>query len=153
MAGDENETKQIVSDVIVLRDIKIRHGHVSLRLKLATQFFMFSLEELVAAKVIDGAVLRRGHQPSAGIVWNARLRPPLESNHESILRKFLGHTDVADDASEPGYKPGRLDPPNCVDCAVGSGGRHGYPSHHLQIVRATRRPGVLKLPVLFRCCE
>ena len=68
MAGDENKPQQIVSDVIILRDVEIRHGHVLLRLKLATQFFMLPLEEFVATKIIDGAILRGGHQPGAGII-------------------------------------------------------------------------------------
>jgi hypothetical protein len=45
-------------------------------------------------------MLRGGHQPSTGIVRNARLRPPLEGGNESFLRQLLGQTDIADDASE-----------------------------------------------------
>jgi len=42
-----------------------------LHLKLAAEFFVFAFEELVAAPVIDGAMLRGGHEPGAGIVWDA----------------------------------------------------------------------------------
>src|SRR5207237_56603 len=94
--------------------------------------------ELFPAKVIDGTMLRGGHQPSAGIVRNARLRPPLEGRDESILCELLGYTDIADDAGEASDEPGRLDPPHGIDCAMGQGRRHGYPSHHLQMVRASR---------------
>ena len=80
---------------------------------------MLALEELVAAKEIDGTMLRCGHQPGAGIVRNTRFRPTLEGDDESVLREFLGQTDIADDTSEAGDEPGRLDPPDCVDDAMG----------------------------------
>src|ERR1700730_165735 len=148
MAGDKHQTKQVISDVIIIRDAEISHGHVLLCLKLATQFFMLSLEELVAPKVIDSPVLRGGHQPSAGIIRNARLRPPLQSSNESILRELFRHTDVANDASQAGDQPGRLDPPHGVDGAMGVGSRHGHPSDHLQIVRASQRSAVNSWPLL-----
>jgi len=66
-----------------------------------------------------------GHKPGAGVVRNARLRPPLEGGHESVLRELFGQTDIADDMSEAGYKPGRLDPPDCVDDPMNIRGRHG----------------------------
>jgi hypothetical protein len=89
-------------------------------------------------------MLRGSRQPGAGIVWNARLRPPLEGSNKSVMRELLGYTDVADDACETGNEPGRLDPPDGVDGAMGEGRRHGYPSHHLQSAHASLGRGGLK---------
>ena len=36
MARDEHETKEVIADVIVLRDFEIRHGRLLLRLELTT---------------------------------------------------------------------------------------------------------------------
>src|ERR1700739_411849 len=99
---------------------------------------MLAFENFIPTKVVDGAVLRGSHQPSAGIVRDARLRPTLERRDESILRKFFGHAHVADNASEAGDQPGRLNPPDRIDRGMCHGGRHAHPSPHLQIVRASR---------------
>src|SRR5260370_32974063 len=99
---------------------------------------MLAFEKFIPAKVIDCALLSGSQQPGAGIVRDARLRPPLERRDESILRKLLGHTYVADDASKPGDQSGRLNPPDRIDRGMCDGGRHAHPSHHLQIVRASR---------------
>src|SRR2546427_3525880 len=47
-------------------------------------------------------MLRGGHEPSARIVRDARLRPALERDDERVLRQVLGQTDVAGDPGEPG---------------------------------------------------
>src|ERR1700676_3080182 len=106
---------------------------------------MLTLKQLVPAKVIDGPMLRGGHQPSARIVRNARLRPPLEGSDKSILRQLLGHTHIADNASEASNEPGGFDPPNRIDRGMCEGRCHVHPSHHLQILRASRQlaPGML----------
>jgi hypothetical protein len=87
---------------------------------------VLALEELVSAKEIDGMMLSGGHKPGAGVVRNARLRPPLEGGDESVLRELFGQTDIPDDTSEAGDEPGRLDPPDGVDDAMGIRRRHGY---------------------------
>ena len=71
---------------------------------------MLKFEELVSAKEIDGAMLSGGQEPGARVVRNARLRPLLECGDESVLRELFGQSDIADDTSEPGDEPGRLDP-------------------------------------------
>ena len=64
-----------------------------------------------------------GHQPRAGIVGHARLRPLLERGDQRVLRQLLGEADVAHHAREPGDQLGRLDAPDRVDRAVYVGGR------------------------------
>ena len=93
---------------------------------------------LFRRNVIDGAMLRGGHEPGARVVRDARLRPLLERGDEGVLREFLGKTDVAHDPRETGDEPGRLDPPDCVDRAMCIGSRHGYRSHHLRSAGASR---------------
>ena len=78
MARYENETQEVVANIIVERGFEIRHGHLLLRLKFATQLRVLELKTLVATPKIDGAILRGGHQPRARIVWNSGLRPLLE---------------------------------------------------------------------------
>src|SRR5216684_4017151 len=138
MTGYEHETKEVVADVIVERGIEIRHGHLLLRLELATQLLVLALESLVSAEEVDCTVFRSGHEPGARVVRDARFRPLLERSDESVLREFLGKTDIADDPRETRDDPGRLDPPDCVDCAMCIGSRHGYRSHHVQSVSASR---------------
>src|SRR5713226_9244649 len=96
MAGGEDEAQEIVADVVVDCCVEIRHG-LFLSLKLATEFLVLALEPRVSAEVIDGTMLGSGHKPGAWIVWDARLRPLLESSDESILCEILGSTDVAHD--------------------------------------------------------
>ena len=129
MTRHEHQSQQIVFDVVVqVCGVEIRHGHVLLRLQLATEFLVLALEQLVATKVIDGAMLRGGHEPRARIVRNARLRPPLQRDDQRVLRELFGHTHVADDPRQPGDQPGRLDPPDSIDSAMGISDGHGDPS-------------------------
>ena len=51
-------------------------------------------------------MLRRGHEPGARVVRDARLRPLLERGDERVLREILGQADVAHDAREAGDEPG-----------------------------------------------
>ena len=65
--------------------------------------------------MIDGPMLRRGHQPRARIARHAGRRPLLQRGDQSILRQFLGQADIAHDARQAGDQPGRFDPPDGVD--------------------------------------
>ena len=78
-------------------------------------------------------MFRSGHEPGARIVGYARLRPLLKRGDESVLGEVLGEADIADDAGQAGDEPGGFDPPDCIDCAMGIGSRHGYRSHHVSI--------------------
>jgi len=42
----------------------------------------------------------------------------LERGNEAVLCKLLSRPDVADEASQPGDEPGRLDPPDRFDGAM-----------------------------------
>ncbi len=85
VTGYEDEAQEVVADIIVERGIEIRHGHLLLRLKLATQLRVLKLETLVAPPEIDSAILGGGHQPRTRIVWNSGVRPLLERGDESVL--------------------------------------------------------------------
>src|SRR5947207_418823 len=60
--------------------------------------------------MVDGAMLRRRHEPRARIVRDARLGPLLERGDERILREVFRDADVADDARQTGDESGGLDP-------------------------------------------
>jgi hypothetical protein len=89
--------------------------------ELVCQLFVFAIEQLVAPEVVDGAMLCGGHQPGAGIPWDARFGPLLERGDQRILRQILGHADIPDDACEPGNETGRFDPPDGIDRAMSLG--------------------------------
>ncbi len=131
MTGGEDEAQQVVAHVIVERGVEIRHGHLLLRFELAAELLVLALEPLVSAEEIDGAMFRRGHEPGARVVRDARLRPLLERGDKSILRQLFGKADIAHDPRETGDEPGRFDPPDRVDGAMYVGSRHCYRSHHL----------------------
>ena len=95
-----------------------------LDLELVAELLVLALEQLAAAQAVDRAVLRGRHQPGARVVGHARLRPVLERGDQRVLRQLLGEADVAHHAREPGDQPGRLDPPDRVDRAMGIGSRH-----------------------------
>src|SRR4029077_3705689 len=100
MTGDEDEAKEIVANSVVDPGVEIWHGHLLLRFELAAELLVLALEELVAAKVINGAMLGGGHEPGAGIVRDAGGGPLFECGDESVLRELLGDADIAHDACE-----------------------------------------------------
>ena len=125
MAGGEHEAQEIVADVVVERGVEVRHGRLLLDLELVAELLVLALEQLVAAQAIDGAMLGGRHQPGAGVVRDARLRPALERGDQRVLRQLLGQADVAHDAREAGDELRRLDPPDRVDRAMGVLSRPG----------------------------
>ena len=129
MTRGEDETQEVVANVVVESRFKIRHGHLFL-FKLATEFFVLALEHSVSAEVINSTMLSGGHEPGAWVSRDARLRPLIERGEESILCEVLGETDVAHDPHEAGDEPRRLDSPDCVNRAMCIGSRHCYRSHH-----------------------
>ena len=138
MTGREHEAQEVVPEVVVHRGLELRHRHLPAGLELAPELLVLALEPLAAAQPVDGPMLRGGHEPGPRVVRDPRLRPPLEGDDESVLGELLRETDVAHDPREPGDEPGRLDPPDRVDRAMGLGSRHGYRSHHLHSLRARR---------------
>ena len=88
---DEHQAQEVVADVVVERRVEIRRTAISCSsLELAAELLVLALEPLVPAEVIDGAMLRGGHEPGARVVRDARLRPLLERGDQRILRQVLG---------------------------------------------------------------
>jgi hypothetical protein len=130
MTGGENEAQEVVADILVDRGIEIRRALSSTDLDLATQLLMLAFGELAPAKEIESAVLRRGHEPGARVVRDARCRPALKRGEECLLRQLLGQTNVAQDPGQAGDELRRFDPPDRVDRAMRIGGRHGLRLEH-----------------------
>src|SRR6266581_2103771 len=128
MAGDEHEAQEVVADVVVHAidqgGFVVRRRHLLLELHLAGQLLVLALEELVAAEVIERAVLGGGYEPGARVVRDARPGPGLERGDESLLSELLGETDVAHHPRETGDDLRGLDPPYRVDRAMRGGSRH-----------------------------
>jgi hypothetical protein len=116
VAGGEDEPQQIVADIVVQRgvEIRLRTG----RFELVAQLLVLALEQLVAAPVIDRAVLGGGHEPGPGIPRNAGCRPLFERGEERVLREVLAEPDVTDHPGQRRDKLRRLDAPDGVDRAV-----------------------------------
>ena len=129
VTGGEDEAEQVVSDVVVDRGVELVDRGVAPKVELAPQSSCLRSGRPVS-ELVDRAILGRGHQPGAGILGNARLRPLLERDDERLLREVLGEAHVADDPGQPRDEPRRLDSPDRVDRAMRVGSRHGYRSHH-----------------------
>jgi hypothetical protein len=125
MAGREHEAQEVVADVVVDRGFEIRHRRLQPGKGRSTELLVLALEQLAPAQPVDRAIPGGGHEPGARVVRNARLRPPFERHHESVLRELLGQADVAHHPRQAGDEPGRLDPKDRFDGAMGVGSRHG----------------------------
>jgi hypothetical protein len=123
VARHEDEAQDVVLHVL---DLGGEVGLVELLddLQLAPDQLLLALERHAPAQRVDAPALGGGHEPGAGLVRDARLRPLLERGDERVLRQVLGHRHVTDDASQPGDEPGRLDPPHGVDRTMGGRRRH-----------------------------
>lgn len=73
MAGGEDQAEQIVAEVVV--EGRGRIGLLAQHLDAARQLLVLLRRELVAAEEIDGAALGDRHEPGAGLVRDALLRP------------------------------------------------------------------------------
>ena len=114
----EAEERHEEAIVVVDGGVEIVHRAVASVLDATDDLLLLSLEHPAAAKEVDGAVLRRGHEPGARVVRDACLRPLLERGDERVLRQVLGEADVPHDPDEPRDHLGGLDPPDCVDLAA-----------------------------------
>src|SRR5207247_1632742 len=72
MAGHEDETEEIITDVLV--DRLIHFAAALSALDIATDLVMLALERLATADHVDRPMLRGAHQPGARSLWNARHR-------------------------------------------------------------------------------
>ena len=142
MAGGEDQAQEIVAHVVVERVVGIGGGALLLgpHVEVVTELLVLALEELGATESIDGAILRRRHQPRAGILRHAGFRPLLEGREERILRELLGGVEVADESRQPGDERGRLHLPHRVDRGLRLFDGHDGESKHSDPRRARRRP-------------
>ena len=125
MARHEDEAEEVVPDVFVGGHLEV--NALTSPLDVTTDLLVLALERLSAADQIDRLMLRGPHQPGAWLLRHAGDGPLLERCHQGVLRKLFGRCEVADDASQPGHEPGRLDAPDRFDRAVRlGGGRPGY---------------------------
>src|SRR6185312_3324059 len=134
MAGDEDETKQIITDIVIDGRVEIDRGRIVLRPDLVPDVILLSLDDLAMAHCVDRAPFCGGHEPCAGIVRYSRFRPLVQRGDECILSEVLGESDVAYNACQAGDEFRRLDSPDRVDCAMRSGFRHAYKSGHARSV-------------------
>jgi hypothetical protein len=116
--------------MVVERGIEIGHGALLLGLEFVAQLLVLPVEQLVSAQQVDGSALGSSHEPGAGIVGDADLRPALERDQERVLCEVLGDADITHHAGEAGDQLRRFDAPDGIDGAMGLGGGHGYQSGH-----------------------
>ena len=127
MAGHEQQTQQIVVDVVVFaHGVGERGGCFEFGFELPADFLVLVFQQFAPTQVVDGAVLGHGGEPGAGVVGDAGLRPALERGDQRVLRQFFGQADFAHHARHRRDDPGGFDPPECVDGAMdGAAGHRG----------------------------
>ena len=128
MTADEDEAEEVVTELVVHRGVEIGDPRLLPVLEVVPELLELALQPLVPADEIDRAMLRRGHEPGAGVIGDARLRPFLERDDQRVLGELFGEPDVPHDPHQPGDEPGGLDSEHRVDRAMGLGSRHGYQS-------------------------
>ena len=119
MAGHEDQPEDVVGHLV---DLRREVGTVEL-----LEGLQLAPDQLRAcARASRDAVVRRSPRRLAVAISQAPglsgmpcPRPLLERGHQRVLRQVLGHCHVADDPGQPGDQPGRLDPPDGVDRAMG----------------------------------
>src|SRR5713226_2323665 len=121
MAGHEDEAEEVVPDFLVDRRVQVQAFPSAL--DIASHLVVLALERLPAPDQVDRAVFRGSHQPGARTLRHAIGGPLLERGDEGVLCELLSRPDVAYKASQPGYEPGRLDPPDRFDRAIHFGSR------------------------------
>jgi hypothetical protein len=118
MAGGEDETEQVVADLVIERRVEI--GSLQFRVhELVPDLGMLFVDTPRPAEMIDRSMLCRGHQPGARVGGDSRLRPPLQRGEERILGEVFRHADVPDSPSQRCDEAGRFDSPYGLDGAVG----------------------------------
>ena len=126
MAGNEDESQQIVADIIgVERLIEARRGRGLLGFDLLPQLFVLDAETLGAAELVERAVFRGSHQPRAGAARDARHCPFFQGCHQGVLRQVFGEAHVAHQPREAGNQFRGFHSPDGVNGAVEVGGHRG----------------------------
>ena len=127
MTRNEHQAQQVVTDLVIERGIDrfaIVDEVTALGLDFAPELLVLAPHELRVAHGVDRAMLRRLHEPGAGLGRNALVRPLLECRHERFLRKLLGLADVAHHAREAGDELRPLDAKYRFDCGMRRRLRH-----------------------------
>ena len=138
MAGGEDEAQEVVADVVVEGRVEIRHRHFLRPRARGRAPRACARSSVFRRKRSMARCFAVAMSQAPGLSGHARLRPLLERGDQGVLGQLLGQADIAHDPRETGDEPGRLDPPDRVDRAMGIGSRHGYRSHHLQSGSASR---------------
>jgi len=150
MAGDEYQPQQIVANIVIHGSSEVGDCIFTLG-EFAAENLVLAVDQCPSAEVVDGAMFRRGHQPGARILGDARFRPLLKSGNQCVLCEFLGNPNVAYDSSQPGNYAGRLDSPNGFDSVMRLGSCHSYRSQHVHGFYATSAR--LRMPAQFCSAE
>ncbi len=133
MAGGEDQSQQFIAEVVVQGGLEVFDASIAFILEVAADLVVLLRQHLVAAEPIDGPALGRGHQPGAGIVRDAGLRPFGERGDERVLRQLFGEAHVAHHAGEARDEPGLFDAEDRFDRVMGFGR-----SPHVPLKRAKR---------------
>ena len=132
VTGGEDQAQQVVAERVGDLGGEVGRVRLAAQLQVAPELLGLAPVHVGAAHAVDRAVLGRGHQPGAGVVGDAGLRPLLERRDQRLLREVLGEADVAHEAREARDQPRGLDPPDRIDRALDVGRRH---------LATRRRPG------------
>jgi hypothetical protein len=126
MTRREDQPQQVVADVLVERRLELLHTRFLPLLELVSKLFVFAIDELAAAEVVDRAAFGDGHQPCAGISRDAGLGPLLERGDERVVREVFGKAHVSHDSRDAGDDLRRLDAPHRIDgvCCSVAGPQH-----------------------------
>src|SRR5262249_24928386 len=138
MTGDENQSKQVVADVVIKRGVEVWYCHL-LGLEITPELLMFTIQQRTASQLINRTMIGGGHEPRTWFVGDAGFGPLFERRDHRVVSEVFGEADIAHDPCETGDKSGPLDPKYRVDCSVCIDSSHHYRSHHLQPVIASRK--------------
>src|SRR6185437_7310435 len=118
MTGSENETEEVVANVVIERFVDLGRESFVFGLKFSGKLLVFLLKTAVAAKLVDGAALSDSHQPCPGVIGHARRGPLFEGRHERVLREVFGQAHIVDHPREPRNESWGFDAPDCVNRAM-----------------------------------
>jgi hypothetical protein len=71
MAGDEDEAKEVVADVVVDRHVALGQGDVLLGLEIAPDHVVLLRQERLPAQEVDRPSPTDGHEPGARVLRDA----------------------------------------------------------------------------------
>src|ERR1700722_15599159 len=138
--------------MIVDRGFQSSHGGLLPGINVASELLVLTFEKFCSAEGVNGAMLRRSHEPGARIIRDARLWPTFESGDKGVLCEVFRQTDVTNHARESGDEAGELDSPDGVDGAMDVGG-HDPPPMKTSLIRPRNQPHHLCRQIAPKCCR